>query len=219
MKSILQYSAFGFFAFLLLAFFLLFYLLVTREFVFSFGPRFADLYSCQFAFLFFFCGMCFFQFSFDLRKSPCFISFSNSLLRSRLPPLDFFFEIRCFVFLSNNFFNMRQQRSFTRLKPRLPFLLMFSELSVKSILQYSAFGFFAFLLLAFFLKSNAIFTELSFCTVVIAGLRKHFSVISVAFSKYPFSVSRLSSSGIGLGGSVGLVCPSILLLVPLLIII
>ena len=97
-KSILQYSAFGFFAFLLLAFFLLFYLLVTREFVFSFGPRFADLYSGQFAFLFFFCGMCFFQFSFDLRKSPCFISFSNSLLRSRLPPLDFLLKLDVLFF-------------------------------------------------------------------------------------------------------------------------
>ena len=72
-------------------------------------------------------------------------------------------------------------------RPQFAFISF--AISVQSVLPSSAFFCCSFS----FLRSNVIFTDLSFFTVMTAGLTKQSSDISVAFSRYPWSINRFNS--------------------------
>ena len=81
------------------------------------------------------------------------------------------------------------------------------------------FGICAFLLIVAsfkFLESSAIFTDLSFFTMMTAGLAKQSSVISVALSKYPFLLVFLILPQLGFEGELVLVFPFAVLFLRLL---
>ena len=78
---------------------------------------------------------------------------------------------------------------------RLLFLRIFCLIFSILVFPCLAFGLFFFFVASFnFLESKAVFTDLSFFTVITAGLTKQFSVISFALSRFPFFINGLIPS-------------------------